>query len=661
MATVRDRRHGRRVAGAAVLLLALAATAAGAWWAWPRLFPGPVAQGLRAYDRGEWARAEELAKERLRSVDRDDLEALRLLARASARQEDDDSAQALYRRIGAEAMTAEDLYLLALGLLRQDQRELAWGALDLAESKAPRHPGVILELGRLALEENQVDRAEEYADRLADRPGWESPAALLLGRVQEARFDTAGAAEAYSEALAADPALDRGDLDPAEARKRLARALLGLGRAAAARADLGAIAEPDAEARWLLSRARLQLGDIDGAVRDRAAASGYGADDPTTPEPAPYVGARRCADCHSAIYHDQQSSRHAQTFRRNPGPGDGLPALPDGPVADPDIPGLSHELKYEGDRLVAEAHDGGRAYRALVEYALGSGDRGLTLVGTDQDGQLRELRMTHYGGDVGWDRTTGHPEQVEGPDRYLGEPLTSESRTQCLGCHTTNPYIARTGTGPAARDRAIGCELCHGPGGNHVAAVERGFPELAIGRPKVATAAQVVDLCGRCHRPPDGSPVGPSDHPAAVRFQAATFVRSPCYLRSDGGLDCTTCHDPHRNAETSPAHYRGDLPVVPPRPRRRAPPGAGHRTPCPVNPSNDCLAVTCRRWTATCRTRSSPTTTSGSTAGRGEGPGSSAPAHRASTALMGFRNRVPAIRSSQGFSMIAPCPPRSLW
>src|SRR3712207_9497778 len=27
------------------------------WWAWPRLFPDPLAQAHRAYDRGDWRQA----------------------------------------------------------------------------------------------------------------------------------------------------------------------------------------------------------------------------------------------------------------------------------------------------------------------------------------------------------------------------------------------------------------------------------------------------------------------------------------------------------------------------------------------------------------------------------------------------------------------------
>ena len=43
--------------------------------------------------------------------------------------------------------------------------------------------------------------------------------------------------------------------------------------------------------------------------------------------------------------------------------------------------------------------------------------------------------------------------------------------------------------------------------------------------------------------------------PDSVRFQGTTLTWSRCYKESDNKLDCVTCHNPHRNAETSAAWY----------------------------------------------------------------------------------------------------------
>ena len=40
----------------------------------------------------------------------------------------------------------------------------------------------------------------------------------------------------------------------------------------------------------------------------------YSQGDPTLPEPSPYAGSAKCAECHPAIYRTEQSSRHARTL-----------------------------------------------------------------------------------------------------------------------------------------------------------------------------------------------------------------------------------------------------------------------------------------------------------------------------------------------------------
>ena len=69
------------------------------------------------------------------------------------------------------------------------------------------------------------------------------------------------------------------------------------------------------------------------------------------------------------------------------------------------------------------------------------------------------------------------------PADYLGMPLTEDAVRRCFSCHVTNPQAVLETSGPEAADHAIGCEKCHGPGGNHVLAVAAKFPDLAIARP----------------------------------------------------------------------------------------------------------------------------------------------------------------------------------
>ena len=185
----------------------------------------------------------------------------------------------------------------------------------------------------------------------------------------------------------------------------------------------------------------------------------------------------------------------------------------------------------------------------MLAYACGSGDRGLTAVGRDEAGQWCELRMSCYAGGLVRDVTTGHD---HGAGRIVGVARQAPERGRAEAVRRLPHDRAKGRAGRrrrAAEDHGIRCERCHGPGGNHLKAVAAELVDLAIARPKLARGEPIVRLCGHCHSP-RGRTVSASD-PGLIRFQATTLTWSRCYTQSKDQLDCVTCHDPHRNAETS--------------------------------------------------------------------------------------------------------------
>ena len=225
-------------------------------------------------------------------------------------------------------------------------------------------------------------------------------------------------------------------------RKELARALLRVQRSTEARSQLEIILAggPDAEASWLLSRSYLQEGKLPEALAAFKAGSSFPEEYPTSHDPARLTGAKSCAPCHSEKYHYQQNSRHARTFHRIAE----LPdlELPKGSIADPADSKVIHEFQRVQDNIEQTTHVGGNLYQAVVDYAFGSGDRGKTMVGHDQEGHNFELRLSVYHektAQAKWDMTSGHALHPSSDQDFLGVPLTEDAVRRCFLCHVTSP------------------------------------------------------------------------------------------------------------------------------------------------------------------------------------------------------------------------------
>jgi hypothetical protein len=236
-----------------------------------------------------------------------------------------------------------------------------------------------------------------------------------------------------------------------------------------------------------------------------------------------------------------------------------------------------------------------------------------TFVGRDDRGGSVMVRMSPYRSPrgSGWDVATGLPSHPDDDEEYLGKKMFPvDGVRRCIACHATNVHSILHEAGPEAADHSIGCERCHGPGGHHLAAVAAGFPDPAIVSPARASPAAVDRICEKCHgaEQPEGVNL-PRTDPIWLRFQSLTLTWSRCYTESDGKLGCVTCHDPHRNAETSAAKNEAKCLSchAPDRESRSAGPpdspasgqsleGPGAWAvakraggPCPVNPSRGCI------------------------------------------------------------------------
>lgn len=262
-----------------------------------------------------------------------------------------------------------------------------------------------------------------------------------------------------------------------------------------------------------------------------------------------YAGAEACSACHADIYRRQQSSNHAATLR----PVGEVPELVSGlPVARADrASGFDLALERgSGEALRIRAEKADVTVAADLEWAFGSGLKGVTPIGRTEAGQWFESRLTWYAGLDGFDFTTGATgHDVQAAPESLGRHLSGTEVAECFGCHTTG-YDERR-DGPRGSMPGVRCERCHGPGLEHVRAAAGGDPAPGrIFQPGGLGGFAQTQMCGACH----GLPPQDNDFdalallertPHSARFPSQRIVLSRCFNESFGELACTACHDPH--------------------------------------------------------------------------------------------------------------------
>ena len=272
-----------------------------------------------------------------------------------------------------------------------------------------------------------------------------------------------------------------------------------------------------------------------------------------------YASSEDCKGCHADIYSIQEASSHARSLR----PANEVPELTSHlPVERTDRSSnsqLNLEMTGEG-RLRLTARKGAAENSLFPEWAFGSGIKGITPVGRNEQGQFVESRLSWYEHLNGFDFTTGakrhDPKTAE---ESLGRRLSENEIGDCFGCHTTG-YDAQK-RAPARNEMGVRCERCHGPGLEHVRAVQVGnLSDLRIFRPDRMDAFPQVQMCGACH----GTPPEDNDFnfiryvemtPHTVRLPSQRLVLSRCFNETSGGLKCTTCHDPHQNVASQMSEF----------------------------------------------------------------------------------------------------------
>ncbi len=293
-----------------------------------------------------------------------------------------------------------------------------------------------------------------------------------------------------------------------------------------------------------------------------------------------FTGSKACAKCHAAIYNSYLHTAHYISSR---------PATEN--TVHGSFAGDSNVFYInKSQKVVMEKRDSGlyQAYyengklkerhRFAITFGGIKGETYLYWKGTE----LYQLPLSYFSAEHKWSTSPGLGLN------FIDYPQARSIGMRCLECHASYisylPEEAQKLNGLEEFDKSslvynVDCERCHGPGARHV--------DFQTNNPGVKTARfittfsslsrnQKLDQCGVCHSGNSGfmlkSTFGfmPGDTLAKFKLpdlprkidtnsldvhgnQLQLLKSSKCFIYSK--MDCSTCHDTHKNTRGNDALY----------------------------------------------------------------------------------------------------------
>jgi len=210
---------------------------------------------------------------------------------------------------------------------------------------------------------------------------------------------------------------------------------------------------------------------------------------------------------------------------------------------------------------------------ASFDIVIGSGVMGQTYLNWKDD-KLFQLQSSYHKPADSWVNSPGFPTYA------IERPV----RDGCIKCHVTFAKNKNIGEGNQYdREKilyGIECERCHRPAAKHVI-YHRKHPEAKMSKYMMhidsLSRQQRLDVCAQCHSGPQNeqlkgnpfsfltgenlseysrnmSPLGSSETLDVHGNQYGLLTRSACFKQSPT-MDCTTCHDPHKNQRGNTAYF----------------------------------------------------------------------------------------------------------
>ncbi|HMJ21457.1 MAG TPA: multiheme c-type cytochrome, partial [Terriglobales bacterium] len=264
-----------------------------------------------------------------------------------------------------------------------------------------------------------------------------------------------------------------------------------------------------------------------------------------------FIGAEVCAACHTGKAHSQTSMARALSVAAE------SPVLRSHPRMSFRAGPYSYEIASDGEQSLYRVTDGKDTISEPIAYVFGHGNIAQTYV-LRHNGKLYEGRVSYYTGIDGLDWTIGDAlEPSPSLQEAFGRDISGDEARNCFSCH---------GTAAVVDDKlelgrlvpGVGCEACHGPGAQHIAAMASGKKGgRYIFNPRALDADTLSqEFCGACHRGADTVGMMPDlGGINNVRFQPYRISLSRGHNSNDRHFACTTCHDPHVELNHAPAGY----------------------------------------------------------------------------------------------------------
>jgi predicted CXXCH cytochrome family protein len=262
-----------------------------------------------------------------------------------------------------------------------------------------------------------------------------------------------------------------------------------------------------------------------------------------------YIGRAACASCHKQIAETQVQTNMARTWQGVATPQ--LPANYSETHAEGPTPAIEYALKRTGQELQYRVQMPGHPPQEFpVEIMIGGERHGISfllrvpaLEGSPLPfARLVEARYFHSASQNRLAFSLGFPEDK--PSTYetaFGRVLTPYLEKRCVSCHAA-PRSRGTRV-----ESGVSCENCHGPGQPHLAALGKHSRDLGILNPNKLPVAERMRPCSQCHA---GSSLvaDPLPDDLLISDQVTALKNSECWRESEGGITCTNCHDPHKDA-----------------------------------------------------------------------------------------------------------------